>query len=58
MMAKRSNSLIRGGNPDLLTIKEAYLDRGDMFWCGIDENDRVVGCIGCSRIPDTTEAFK
>lgn len=57
MMAKRSNSLIRGGNPDLLTIKEAYLDRGDMFWYGIDENDRVVGCIGCSRIPDTTEAF-
>ena len=44
-------------NPDLLTIQESYLNRGDMFWCGIDENERVIGCIGCSRIPDTTEAF-
>lgn len=44
-------------NPDLLTIQESYLNRGDMFWLGIDENDRVIGCIGCSRIPDTTEAF-
>ena len=44
-------------NPDLLTIQESYLNRGDMFWCGIDENERVIGCIVCSRIPDTTEAF-
>ncbi len=44
-------------NPDLLTIYESYLCHGDMFWCGIDENDRVIGCIGCSRIPNTTEAF-
>lgn len=44
-------------NPDLLTIQETYFQHGDMFWCAIDENDRVIGCIGCSRIPNTTEAF-
>lgn len=44
-------------NEDLLNIKESYMDRGDMFWIAVDEHDRVIGCIGYSRIPDTTEAF-
>lgn len=44
-------------NPDLLTITEFYIDRGDMFWLAIDGDDRVIGCIGYSRIADTTEAF-
>ena len=44
-------------NSDLLDVKKSYIDRGDMFWLAIDENDRVVGCIGYSRISDTTEAF-
>lgn len=44
-------------NPDLLDIKANYLDYNDMFWLVIDENDRVVGCIGCSRIVDTDQAF-
>lgn len=44
-------------NPDLLDIKANYLDCNDMFWLAIDENDRVVGCIGCSRITDTDQAF-
>lgn len=44
-------------NPDLLEIRESYFDRGDMFWCAIDEDDRVIGCIGCSKVANTTEAF-
>ena len=44
-------------NPDLLTVTESYIDRGDMFWLAIDGDDRVIGCIGYSRIADTTEAF-
>ena len=44
-------------NPDLLDIQSSYLDCNDMFWLAIDENDRVIGCIGCSRISDTAEAF-
>ena len=44
-------------NGDLLDIKANYMDRGDMFWVAVDENDRVTGCVGYSRIPDTAEAF-
>ena len=44
-------------NEDLLNIKANYLDRGDMFWIAVDENDRVIGCIGYSRTSDTDEAF-
>lgn len=46
-----------GLNPDLLDIRANYLDRGDRFWLAIDDNDRVIGCVGYSRIADTTEAF-
>ena len=44
-------------NLDLLDIQASYLDRGDMFWLAVDENDRVVGCVGYSREPGTDEAF-
>ena len=44
-------------NEDLLDIKANYMGRGDMFWIAVDENDRVIGCVGYSKIPDTTEAF-
>ena len=44
-------------NEDLLDIKGSYFDRGDRFWIAVDENDRVVGCIGYSRIGDSDEAF-
>ena len=44
-------------NPDLLDIKANYFDRGDMFWVAIDEEDRVVGCVGYSGTADTSEAF-
>ena len=44
-------------NEDLLDIKANYIDRGDMFWIAVDGNERVIGCIGYSRIVGTTEAF-
>ena len=44
-------------NEDLLDVKANYMNAGDMFWLAIDETDRVVGCVGYSSIPDTTEAW-
>ena len=44
-------------NPDLLDIKTNYFDCGDAFWLAVDENDRVIGCVGYSKIEDTSEAF-
>ncbi len=44
-------------NPDLLDIQANYLDRGDRFWLALDGHDRVIGCVGYSRIPGTNEAF-
>lgn len=44
-------------NPDLLDIQSNYFDRGDMFWVAVDEDDRVVGCVGYSHMPGSAEAF-
>lgn len=44
-------------NKDLLDIEGNYLDQGDMFWLALDENDRVIGCIGYQSIADTTEVM-
>lgn len=46
-----------GLNEDLLDIKKNYFDRGDKFWVAIDENDRVIGCGGYSKIEGKQEAF-
>ena len=44
-------------NPDLLDVETNYINKGDIFWVAIDDNDRVIGCIGYSKIPNTSEAF-
>ncbi len=44
-------------NPDLLDIQSNYFDRGDQFWIAINEDDRVVGCIGYSKTENPKEAF-
>ena len=44
-------------NPDLLDIPANYMAKGDMFWVAVDENDRVIGCVGYSRVADTDSAF-
>lgn len=42
-------------NDDLLDIRGHYLDKGDMFWLALDENDRVIGCIGYNSIEGTMD---
>ena len=42
-------------NEDLLNIRKHYFDLGDPFWVALDENDRVIGCIGYNSIPGTNE---
>ena len=44
-------------NYDLLEIKSSYFDHGDKFWIAVDSSDRVIGCIGYSRIGESDEAF-
>ena len=44
-------------NEDLLDIEENYFRRGDEFFVALDDNDRVIGCVGYSRIDNTNEAF-
>ena len=44
-------------NEDLLDIQANYFDRGDLFWVAIDENDRVIGCIGYSKTDDPAQAY-
>lgn len=36
-------------NDDLLNIDRYYFQNGDMFFLAIDENDRVIGCVGYNR---------
>ena len=54
--AKNALGRIPTLNEDLLDIHANYLDQGDMFWLALDENDRVIGCIGYNSIEHTTEA--
>lgn len=44
-------------NPDLLDVRANYLDRGDGFFLALDSDDRVLGCVGYSRVEGTDEAF-
>ena len=44
-------------NSDLMNIKKNYFDRGDMFWVAVNEDDRVIGCIGYSTTENHSEAF-
>lgn len=39
-------------NPDLLDIGGSYLARGDCFWLALDDDRRVIGCIGFSTLDE------
>ncbi len=56
MEAKAALGRVPRLNEDLLAVKETYLDRGYGFWLALDENGRVVGCVGWAR-HDGGEAF-
>lgn len=53
--AKNALGRIPRLNEDLLDVRANYLDQGDMFWLALDENNRVIGCIGYTSIENTTE---
>lgn len=55
--AKNALGRIPRLNNDLLNIKENYFDKGDMFWIALDDNGRVVGCVGYSSIDNSSEVF-
>ena len=44
-------------NGDLLDIRANYLDKGDMFWLALDDEDRVIGSVGYSSIDGTCEVW-
>ena len=44
-------------NPDLLDVRKSYIEKGDSFFLALDADDRVVGCVGFSRVGDTDAAF-
>lgn len=52
--AKDALGRVPGLNEDLLDIPGSYLAKGDMFWLALDENDRVVGCIGYNTLDGDT----
>lgn len=53
--AKNALGRVPGLNPDLLDIEKYYIDKGDMFWLAIDENNRVIGSVGYSTNANTAE---
>lgn len=57
LQAKDALGRVPGLNDDLLDIKTHYLDRGDMFWVVVNQQDRVIGCGGYSRITSSSEAY-
>ena len=57
LQAKDALGRIPSINPDLLDIRQSYIDRGDMFWVAVDDSDRVIGSIGFSRCEVETEAY-
>lgn len=44
--AKNALGRVPGLNSDLLDIGKNYIDKGDMFWLALDENNRVIGSVG------------
>ena len=38
-------------NDDLLDLDGFYFNKGDMFWIALDDNDRVIGSVGCNLLP-------
>lgn len=57
LQAKDAMGRVPGLNNDLLDVKANYLDKGDMFWLAINDDDRVVGSIGYNSIENTDEVW-
>ena len=52
MVKEKKNALNRIPtlNDDLLDIDGYYFNKGDMFWIMIDDNNRVIGSVGCNLL--------
>jgi len=50
--AKNALGRIPTLNDDLLDLDGFYFNKGDMFWISLDDNDRVIGCVGCNLLPN------
>ena len=57
LQAKDALGRIPTINSDLLDIQRCYFDRGNLFWIALNEDDRVIGCIGYSKTENASEAF-
>ena len=47
--AKNALGCVPRLNEDLLDVQRCYLSRGEMFWLAINEDNRVVGCVGYNK---------
>lgn len=56
--AKNALGRVPGLNEDLLDIKKNYLDKGDMFWLALDDNDRVMEKCGMKYVRTSTAQKK
>ena len=52
--AKNALGKIPRLNNDLLDIDSHYFSIGDKFWLAIDDNNRVIGCVGYNKYSDDT----
>lgn len=41
-------------NEDLLDVQKHYLSQGEMFWLALDEDNRVIGCVGYNKYDQNT----
>lgn len=51
LQAKDALGKIPSLNEDLLDVNGNYLQKGDMFWLAIDENQRVIASLGFNSLP-------
>lgn len=48
--AKNALNRVPTLNDDLLDLNGYYFNKGDMFWIAINEDDRVIGSVGCNLL--------
>ena len=53
--AKNALGRVPGLNEDLLDIQKNYIDKGDVFWIALDDNDRVIGSVGYNSIANSDD---
>ena len=57
LQAKDALGTVPSLREDMLDIKANYMDKGDMFWLALSDEDRVIGCVGYSSIEGTDEVW-